>query len=269
MKRKKVKKLNISVIFFVIFFICVSVFNVYAETASPQNTDLPEPTATPTPINNLIATMGDFSLHAMFEDKRIVDENLSINVTKLNIHDISSQIIQDIRAQEGDKDIFLYFNLSLQLNGRDTIQNSIIDIEINENETIAEYQNISLFRVKDGRVIKVTDEETDGNIKFSAGELGNFLVIGVKNPETSNKTEAPSHSSPTLQEGHIAGIMSPGVHKPSEKSNAGTITPGAFVFWIIAALVIGLWLGLGIGYILWGRYKTKKIQRGPYVIGEQ
>lgn len=263
------KKLNILGIFIVVFFLFASAINICAETASPENTELPEATPTPTPINNVITTMGDFSLHAMFADKRIVDKDLSINVQKLDINDITPHVIQEVRAQDGDKDIFLYFKLTLQLNGRDTVQDSVIDIEINANEILEEYQNMSLFRVKDNQVIKVTDEETDDFIKFSADELGTFLVIGVKNPELSNPTEKPQNSAPTLQEGDVAGIMSPGVTKPSDDSSAGAITPGAFVFWIIAALVIGLWLGLGIGYILWGRYKTKKIQRGPYVIGEQ
>lgn len=265
------KKFNFFVIFIITFIILTSVINIYAETASPENTELPEAiaTPTPTPVNNVISTIGDFSLNAMFADKRIVDEDLSINVKKLNINDISPEIIQAVRAKDGDKDIFLYFKLTLQLNGRDTVQNSVIDIEINGNEIIAEYQSISLFRVNNNQVTKVTDEETDGNIKFSASELGTFLVIGVKNPQASNKTENPQQNSPTLQTDDPAGIITPGSTGTTDNENKGSITPGAFVFWIIAALIIGLWLGLGIGYILWGRYKTKKIQRGPYVIGEQ
>ena len=181
MRRKTVKKFNFFVIFIITFIILTSVINIYAETASPENTELPEAiaTPTPTPVNNVISTIGDFSLNAMFADKRIVDEDLSINVKKLNINDISPEIIQAVRAKDGDKDIFLYFKLTLQLNGRDTVQNSVIDIEINGNEIIAEYQSISLFRVNNNQVTKVTDEETDGNIKFSASELGTFLVAEV------------------------------------------------------------------------------------------
>lgn len=271
MRRKTARKLNIFGIFIIVFIIFASVINICAETASPEITELPEAivTPTPTPVNNVISVIGDFSLNAMYADKRVVDENLSINVKNLNINDISPQIIQEVRAKDGDKDIFLYFNLALQLNGRDTVQNSVIDIEINGNEIIAQYQNISIFRVKNNQVTKVTDEETDGNVKFSTSELGSFLVTGIKNPQFSNKTEAPQQSPETLQTDDYAGIISPGTTAVPDKGNAGTITPGAFVFWIIAALIIGLWLGLGIGYILWGRYKTKKVQRGPYVIGEQ
>ena len=56
--------------------------------------------------------------------------------------------------------------------------------------------------------------------------------------------------------------------QPAEAARVIAVTPGAFVFWLVLALLLGFWSGIGIGYLLWGRYKTKKTHSGPRVIGE-
>ena len=111
------KKVIIS-IFATMFIVVLSINFAYAETAVPTNELTNE--STPTPSPNVIYSIGDFKLTAQYEDKRNVNENLAINVKKSNINTLSPQIIQSIRAQEGDKDIFAYFELELQMNGRKT-----------------------------------------------------------------------------------------------------------------------------------------------------
>ena len=107
-------------------------------------------------------------------------------------------------------------------------------------------------------------------MKFSTITLGKFVAVGVSiNPDNSFESESTASATPTLQNGEGTGIIPTGDLSSSLKNNSSdSISAGAFVFWLLAALVIGIWIGVFIGFVLWGRYKTKKIQRGPYIIGE-
>ena len=245
------------------FTFSAEIIYVCAETAVPTEI----PTASPTPVPNIINSFGDFDLIAGYSDNRIVDENLSISVTNKNIKELSIQAIQAIRAQEGEKDIFAYFNLMLQMNGREIDSQDSIDIKIKKNGIFKDYQNITIFKVTQEGVYKIATVSDTDMIIFSITELGQYVATGVLNPDVSQETEDPGNSLPTLQNGENTGII-PTLKPIPSKNDEGAITPGAFIFWLLTALVIGLWVGILVGYILWGRYKTKKMQRGPYVIGE-
>lgn len=268
-EEKRLQKIGIKRNFNVLFVIIIALIftctvNIYAETPVPTV----GPEATPTPPSNVIFSIGDIKLQAQYSDKRIVDGNLSICAEKKDINTLSAHIIKSVRAQEGDKDIFLYFNLSLLMNGREHPVDSQLDIYMEQTGILADYSNLLLFKVTENGVSSVAVEEKEGKIIFSDNSLGLFLFVGIRNHDAPMATNDPSQSSPTLQEGETAGIISPGATAGISGSNARGITPGAFVFWIIIALVVGLWTGIGIGFVLWGRYKTRKKQSGPYVIGE-
>lgn len=268
-EEKRLQKIGIKRNFNVLFVIIIALIftctvNIYAETPAPTA----GPEATPTPASNVIFSIGDIKLQAQYSDNRIVDENLSICAEKKDINTLPAHIIKSVRAQEGDKDIFLYFNLSLLMNGREYPVNSQLDIYMEQTGILAEYSNLLLFKVTESGVSSVTVEEKEGKIIFSDNSLGLFLFVGIRNHDAPIETNDPSQSSPTLQEGETAGIISPGATAGANGNNARGITPGAFVFWIIISLVVGLWIGIGIGFVLWGRYKTRKKQKGPYVIGE-
>lgn len=47
----------------------------------------------------------------------------------------------------------------------------------------------------------------------------------------------------------------------------GSVSPGAFLFWLIVAVIIGIWIGIGIGYLMWGRRSRKGMFRNSRVIG--
>ena len=252
-------------IFVITFIVVLSMNFVYAETAIPTNETTSEPTTPP----NVIHSIGDFNLTAQYEDKRNVNENLAINVNKLNINALSPQIIQSIRSQEGDKDIFVYFELELQMNGRKVSPDTILDIEIENIDIFEKYQKITIFSISENEVLKIFPESETEKAKFSSFTLGKFVAAGVLNPETSPEAENTAGATPTLQNSETAGIIPTDDHLSKNKNdNNDSISAGAFVFWLLAALVIGIWVGIIIGYVLWGRYKTKRIQRGPYIIGE-
>lgn len=265
MKRFMDFKKVIFTIFVTTFFVILSMNFACAETAVPTN----EPTSEPTKSPNVIYSIGDFKLTAQYEDKRNVNENLAINVKKSNINTLSPQVIQSIRAQEGDKDIFVYFELELQMNGRKVSPDTTLDIEIENVDIFEKYQKITIFSISENEVLKIFPESETEKAKFSSFTLGKFVAAGVLNPEASPEAESTAGATPTLQNGETAGIIPTDDHSSTNKNNNNdSISAGAFVFWLLAALVVGIWVGMVIGYILWGRYKTKKIQRGPYIIGE-
>ena len=265
MKRFMDFKKVIFIVFIITFIAVLSMNFVWAETAVPTNEPVSEPTKSP----NVIYSIGDFKLTAQYEDKRNVNENLAINVKKSNINTLSPQIIQSIRAQEGDKDIFVYFELELQMNGRKVSPDTTLDIEIENVDVFEKYQKITIFSISENEVLKIFPESETEKAKFSSFTLGKFVAAGVLNPEASPEAESTAGATPTLQNSETAGIIPTDNHSSTNKNNNGdSISAGAFVFWLLAALVIGIWVGMVIGYVLWGRYKTKKIQRGPYIIGE-
>lgn len=250
-------KITIIIMLLLIFtsLISAEAFCVFAET--------------PAPLINEINSIGDFKVNAAYIDNRPVDENLAIYVENKDINTLSPQIIQAIRAQDGDKDIFSYMYFSLQKNGRDIDVDSTINIKIPKEGIFKKYQGISLFKIFDGDVLKVKTEMISDELSFDIQEKGYYVAIGILNNDVSHETLNPQEPSPTLQNSETAGIIPSGKHSPTvTQNNEGVITPGAFVFWLFLALIIGIWLGVMTGYILWGRYKTKKTQHGPYVIGE-
>lgn len=252
---KNKKTIIIMLLLIFISLVSAEAFCVFAET--------------PAPIINKINSIGDFKVNAVYVDNRPVDENLAIYVEKKDINTLPTQTIQAIRAQDGDKDIFSYMYFSLQKNGRDIDIDNTINIKVPKEGIFQRYQGVSLFKITDGDVLKVETEIISDELSFDIQEKGYYVAIGILNNDVSHETLIPQEPSPTLQNSETAGIIPSGKHSPDVTQNdGGSITPGAFVFWLFLALIVGIWLGVMIGYILWGRYKTKKMQRGPYVIGE-
>ena len=138
MKRVNYIKKIMTVVFLVLFLTVLSINYIFANTAAPTNEQVSEPTEVP----NIISSIGDFKLKAQYEDKRNVSENLAINVKKSDINSLSPQIIQSIRAQQGDKDIFLCFELELQMNGRKVLPDTTLDIEIENTDIFGKYQKM-------------------------------------------------------------------------------------------------------------------------------
>lgn len=264
MKRfAKSKKIKIA-LFSIIFIFVLSSNFVFAETAEPTNEAVSEPIHNPSVIHSI----GDFKLTAQYEDKRNVNENLAVNVKLSNINTLSPQIIQLIRAQEGDKDIFAYFELELQMNGRKVSPDTTLEIQIEKAGIFEKYQQISIFSISESGELKPFTETETEEINFRTNVLGKFVAVGVLNTEISPETENAAGTTPPLQNSETEGIISTSDPSKGKESSGGAISAGAFVFWLFAALVIGIWIGVFIGFVLWGRYKTKKLQRGPYIIGE-
>ena len=252
-------------IFIIALFTVLSLNCVAAQTGEPTSTEI----LAPTPAPNVIYSIGDFELTARYEDNRNVNENLAINVKKSNINTLSPQVIQSIRSQEGDKDIFVYFELELQMNGRKVSPDTTLNIEIENTDIFEMYQKITIFSISENEVLKIFPESENEKACFSTFTLGKFVAAGVLNPDVSPETESTAGTTPSLQNSETAGIIPTGDSSSVNKNDGSdSISAGAFVFWLLAALVIGIWMGIIIGYVLWGRYKTKKMQRGPYIIGE-
>ena len=241
-------------------------------TGEPTFTASIEPTIQPTPVRNEISSIGDFSLKAEYTDNRVFAENTAINVMELSINSISGQVLHSIRSQEGDMDIFSVFQLTLICNGREIPQETELNVKIEQNGVFSSYENLCVFKITDNATAqRMETNVANGFISFNAVELGTFVVTGVYLPSNSALPTNSIQISPTLQSNETAGIITPGTTSDSighTNDEEGVVTPGAFVFWLIISIIAGIWIGIGIGFILWGRYKTKKIYRGPNVIGE-
>ena len=238
-----------------------------------ENTAVPESTATPepTPILNEIDSIGDFKLKAGYSDNSIFESDMAVNVREIRDEAETEPFIRAVRQIERDQDIISIFEITLQKNGRDTELTKQLNIRIEQSGQFLSYDTISVFRIDTaGMAHRLETTVEYGYICYTTAELGTFALSGVLLPgQTEAPTELPS-ASPTLQNDGNTGIITPpGTDAESGRdTEEGIVTPGAFVFWLVLALLLGFWIGIGIGYLLWGRYKTKKTHSGPRVIGE-
>lgn len=241
---------------------------------TPEGTGTPgagQTPAAPTPVLHEIGSIGDFNLKAGYADNSAFVDDMAVLVKEIRESEEAEVLIQAVRAAERDQDIFSIFHMTLQKNGRDTEFTKQMNIRIEQSGVFASYDNISVYGIDDaGTARKLETKIENGYICYTADAMGTFALTGMLLPD---HTEAPSPSpviSPTLQNDGNTGIIPPSQSAAGNGSEnrEGVVTPGAFVFWLILALLVGIWVGIGIGYILWGRYKTKKNYTGPKVIGE-
>jgi|GEM_PF-2233274 hypothetical protein len=237
-------------------------------TAAVKNT----PTTEPTPFINEIGSIGDFNLKAAYEDNAPFEDNMAVNVRTIRENHEMDLIIHAVRTVERDHDIFSMFHIVLQKNGRDIELTKRMNIRIEQSGNFADYDNISVFQIDAaGSAQKLESKTENGYICFTTDTFGAFVLTGIQTlgvPETPSQT--PASTTPTLQNGGNTGIIpsSQTAGGYNNENNDGVVTPGAFVFWLILMLVVGIWIGIAIGYIMWGRYKMKKNATGPKVIGE-
>lgn len=252
----------------IIIALLISVLTVCAFGSSSDG-ETEAPTIEPTPIVNEIGSTGDIKVRASYEDNGIFDDNMAINTIDMSESGEIDSVINAVRSIEREQDIFEVMLFSLQINGRDTALTKRINIRVEQTEAFAAYRDVSVFFVNDaGSAEKLDAAAENGCISFTTDALGIFVLTGIGEHGAATPSQEPN-STHSLQTGDNAGIISPShIADTNEGDISDTISPGAFVFWLFLAIVVGVWLGIGIGYILWGRYKVKRVKTGPKVIGE-
>lgn len=274
---KKSRIFNIYIISVLVFltmlFIINEPYGVKANTPSPTEAETEsgvsgEEIATPTPKpDNIVESIGDFKLYGEYIDGSKIEKNVAINTINYGETSITAEIISAVRAQNGNQDIISMIRLELVQNGRPINQEGKLKIYINNETFFNDFENLSLYKINEKEIIENIEIKLENEyIIFETKELGDYVVCGEK--AIAEATPGVETNKP-LQENEATGIIT--TNSPTTTPNSaeeGLLTPGGFVFWLIVALIIGLWVGLGIGYILWGRYKSKRNNRGPFVIGE-
>ncbi|MFR1518198.1 MAG: hypothetical protein ACLSVG_05400 [Clostridia bacterium] len=263
-----------SVFIAILTIVSMGLLRLTAAPASPDATDSPgtgTPTAAPTPVRNEIHSIGDFPLMAGYADNSVFEEDMAVNVKEITEGPEMENIVQAVRNVEREADIFSVFRLTLQKNGRDVELTKQIHIRIEQNDAFQNYDSISVLRIGSGGTAQKLETTTEnGYICFTTELFGPFVLTGIPIPGHTEPPAVSPSADPTLQNDGDPGIISPS-HTTTgngDENKEGFVTPGAFVFWLVLALLVGIWTGIGIGYILWGRYKTKKNHTGPKVIGE-
>lgn len=262
---------KIYIFLFVFIFVVSICTTARAATEDPTSTDNSASTTQtsepiPTQPPNIIKSIGDFNLYAEYIDGTKVEENAAINVTILGDEAFTEEIISSIRGQNGNQDIFIIFTLELQQNGRPMRQHTPVDLFIDNAGIFTEYENLNFYKIKeDNSASRFEVTQNEQYIMFEADELGKYVVCGEKKGEEL-ATDEPQQTAPLQDDTQTSIIPTIGPTKTPEGDNV--VTAGAFVFWLVVALILGLWIGLGIGFVIWGRYRNKKNNRGPFVIGE-
>lgn len=76
----------------------------------------------------------------------------------------------------------------------------------------------------------------------------------ITNTPSGNSTNSPSPS------GSAAKFNSSSPSNTDKRTDDG-IRPGAALLWILVALVVGIWIGIFIGYLGWGRKRSTRLFR--------
>lgn len=76
--------------------------------------------------------------------------------------------------------------------------------------------------------------------------------------EPSETPEASPTEAPVVTEKPIASPT-------ATNDQALLIQSGALAFWMMVVLIVGIWIGIGVGYLIWGRRKGRAIRRSKII----
>ena len=164
--------------------------------------------------------------------------------------------ISDITFSNEENADLIYETISEHLNGKtcvalyeiwlrtDTeifIPEKIVSIRLSNIDRMNGFDNFEVLYITDTlEVNRLLCENTDGMMMFNNPNMGYFVLIGT---EIEQNTEAPE-----VTQGSAVSV-----------GTKEGISPGTFIISLILAVFVSLWIGVGIGYVIWG--KNKKSSR--------
>ncbi len=112
-----------------------------------------------------------------------------------------------------------------------------------------------------------TPSATPGQTQEPTGteEIDPSITPGETEGTPGDETLSPSETP------EIMPTVTPDVTKKPIQSPAATedeallIKSGALGFWMIVVLVIGIWIGIAIGFFIWGRRKGRNVRRSRII----
>ncbi len=80
--------------------------------------------------------------------------------------------------------------------------------------------------------------------------------------ETPTVTEEATQTPEITESAAITPVTEDKTPAPTAKGSADDkIDTWAYTFWIVACLIFGIWIGIGLGYLIWGKRNKRNIYR--------
>ena len=140
---------------------------------------------------------------------------------------------------DGEYSCLEIYKMWLTENDSVYIPEKIIGFLLSLPEQSNEYQEYVILYINDKLEATPIDYSlNDGVLAFNNSNAGYFAVMGKLSSGILNQTDTPPEATPLAED------------------DSG-ISPGTLIILIIITAFISLWIGIGIGFIIWGKNSKK------------
>ena len=140
---------------------------------------------------------------------------------------------------DGEYSCLEIYKMWLTENDSVYIPEKIIGFLLSLPEQSNEYQEYVILYINDKLEATPIDYSlNDGVLAFNNSNAGYFAVMGKLSSSILNQTDTPPEATPLAED------------------DSG-ISPGTLIILIIITAFISLWIGIGIGFIIWGKNSKK------------
>ena len=201
------------------------------------------PPATPSIPDNFISVTTDrqsFMVGYVDGDKFAGRPVFSATDITLSEEESVDLIFRVINEHVGDSSCIAVYQLWLYENDTVYIPEKLLSFMITVTDEINDYEEYAILYINDNlEVTKLPCEMKNNILSFNNANAGYFALIGNRKiSEPENTPDVPVAT-----------------HVPSE--NKDGVSPGTFVISLIITAFIALWIGVGIGFVIWGKNKKK------------
>ena len=221
--------------------------DIPAITPTASITNTVPPTGTPyTPVftipeNWLSYENNDRKFAVGYVDGSDFSGNPIFTVTEMADFDGESAdlLLEAVGKYDGEYSCLAIYKMWLTENDSVYIPEKIIGFLLSLPEQSNEYKEYVVLYINDKLEVTPIDYSlNDGVLAFNNSNAGYFAVMGKLSSSILNQTDTPPEATPLAED------------------DSG-ISPGTLIILIIITAFISLWIGIGIGFIIWGKNSKK------------
>ena len=148
-------------------------------------------------------------------------------------------LLEAVGKYDGEYSCLAIYKMWLTENDSVYIPEKIIGFLLSLPEQSNEYKEYVVLYINDKLEATPIDYSlNDGVLAFNNSNAGYFAVMGKLSSSIQNQTDTPPEATPLAED------------------DSG-ISPGTLIILIIITAFISLWIGIGIGFIIWGKNSKK------------
>lgn len=214
---------------------------IESPSASP---DITLPPSTPVIPENFISTVTDkqtFMVGYVDGDKFDGSPILEVIDITLSEEESADLIYRAINENLGELSCIAVYKLWLVENESIFIPEKLLTFIMTTTDEMNNYEEYSILYINDSlEVTKLPYTFENGVLSFNNANSGYFALVG------KSKISIPENTPDVPSTTHVPSV-----------DNDDVVSPGTFIISLIVTAFISLWVGVGIGFLIWGKNKKK------------